>query len=68
MTHEIPPEPDNSYSQQEQQEMEQWLSEYDKETIKNLDYHMQRMWESFNQTFNAKLAQGGTNGTDSQKT
>ena len=61
-------EEDNGYSLKEQQELEQWLDQYDRETIKNLDEHMQRMWESFNKTRNAKLAQGGINGTDSQKT
>ena len=59
---------DTDRQRQEQDEREQWLDQYDRETIKNLDEHMQRMWESFNKTFNAKLAQGGTNGTDSQKT
>ena len=59
---------DTDRQRQEQDELEQWLDQYDRETIKNLDLHMQRMWESFNKTRNAKLAQGGINGTDSQKT
>ncbi|HJS82299.1 MAG TPA: hypothetical protein VJ742_05630 [Nitrososphaera sp.] len=63
---EIEMEPDE-YSLQEQQELEQWLSEYDKETIKNLDFHIQRMWESY-QTFKANQPKEASNGTDSQKT
>lgn len=65
---EIPMSEDEGYSLQQQQEQEQWLSEYDKETIKNLDFHMQRMWESFNKTFNANQPKEASNGTDSQKT
>ena len=59
---------DTDRQKQEQDEMEQWLDQYDRETIKNLDEHMQRMWESFNKTFNANQPKEASNGTDSQKT
>lgn len=65
---EVPMSEDDGYSLQEQQEHEQWLDEYEKETVANLDYNMKRMWKEFERIFNANQAQGGTNGSDSQKT
>lgn len=55
--------------QQELEEFEQWLASLDAETVRNLDEHMQKMWQSFNETFGnqnsqqkPKEAKNGTHG------
>ena len=43
MTHHT--EPDNGYSKQEQDDFEIWLSEQEKQTVANLETHMNLMFE-----------------------
>ncbi len=45
-------DPFEQLSRQEMEELEQFLSQQDCETVKTLDEHLQRMWISYDQSFN----------------